>query len=315
MVRKNLVEGSKKGAVRAKPIEIFERPNPLATASTELAFRILRTLAEQPMYPNDLAKHLRVHEQKVYYHVNRMQKAGLIEVVREENRHGATAKIYAPVAQAFGFELPGEGEEVKLNGVRTDPVLREFFREFVRKGTFDGSIVVGAPTPHGPYDTEARDGHFPAHLAMFLGSLCTVPENRFIVKLDTEVKAENARDRNMILVGGPIVNTIVSDLMEQLEVQLVYDNQWLIRSRRTGKTYADFRDAMIVKTHNPWDPKKAVVILAGIKNEATKTCIIALTHKYGKILRGYSSNRDFYRVVRGLDRDGDGKVDDVEVLE
>jgi hypothetical protein len=34
-----------------------------------------------------------------------------------------------------------------------------------------------------------------------------------------------------------------------------------------------------------------------------------------RVLRDYVPGKDFYRIVQGLDRDGDGRVDFVEVLE
>ena len=49
--------------------------------------------------------------------------------------------------------------------------LQKFFKEFIDNGIFDGKIVVGSPQPHGPFKTSARDGHYAAHLALFLGAI------------------------------------------------------------------------------------------------------------------------------------------------
>ena len=47
-----------------------------------------------------------MHEQKIYYHIRKLAKAGAIIVVREEKKKGATAKYYKTVSPAFGIEFP-----------------------------------------------------------------------------------------------------------------------------------------------------------------------------------------------------------------
>ncbi|MBI4017815.1 MAG: S-layer protein [Candidatus Aenigmarchaeota archaeon] len=314
MAKKTLVE-MHRGREVSRSIEIFDKPAGAAAAASPLAWKILVALAERPTYPNDLARKMRVHEQKIYYHVRRLLDAGLLEVIGEQHVRGALTKVLAPTADAFGFEMPASRAAVTKRPA-VSPQIKEFFHEFIRRGFFDGSIVVGAPTMHGPYNTAARDGYYTAHLAMFLGELCSVPHDRFLVKPDTEVRAEKKEKRNMILVGGPIVNTVVADVALQMKIKMDYVNgQWKIVSALSGKEYDHEGDVLIAKVRNPWDESKRIIVLAGLKAEGTKTCIIALTQKPDKVLKDYDRNKDFYRVLRGLDNDGDGHVDDVEVLE
>ncbi len=42
------------------------------SVSSELAQKILNLLAKEVMYPIDIAKTLKVHEQKVYYHIRNL---------------------------------------------------------------------------------------------------------------------------------------------------------------------------------------------------------------------------------------------------
>src|SRR3954454_8916776 len=78
-----------------------------------------------------------------------------------------------------------------------------FFKEYIIDNSFDGLIIVGAPTPHGPYKSSARDGHYAVHLAFFLGTISSIPPE-FVVKLDADAKAEKVLDgRNLISIGGP----------------------------------------------------------------------------------------------------------------
>src|SRR6266487_3061366 len=104
MVRRWLVEDTPQGAV-GREAEILEKPERVAPLSSPLAWRILQELARAPDYPNALAARLNVHEQKVYYHVRRLERAGLLEVIREESKRGASARVLAPTADAFAVEL------------------------------------------------------------------------------------------------------------------------------------------------------------------------------------------------------------------
>ena len=296
-----------------KDIEIFDRPKEIVAALNPLAWRILKILNEQPTYPNELARKLKIHEQNIYYHINKLLKAGLIEVVREEKKQGAICKYFAPTAQAFGLELPSKKSEIKIGGVKINTKLKDFFADFIKAGNFNGTIVVGSPLPHGPYLSEAQDGHYAVHLAMFLGNLCNLRKNQFIVKLDTEVKAERKQNRNMVLIGGPVTNIISTELNKKLKINFEWDKYWHIRSDRMR--YLDETAGLIAKVRNPWAENKSIILLAGVRFIGTKACIIALTQHYEKILEKFDRHKDFYCIINGLDKDGDGKLDDIEVLE
>jgi len=296
---------------QVRGIEIVSDPEVLKAALNPLAWKILNTINEQPSYPNKIAKKLRVNEQNVYYHIRNLQKSGLIECVSEEKKQGAVCKYFVPTAQAFGIELAGHNSR---DDKSQSPLVRDFFFEFVRKGVFDGKVVVGAPTPHGPHLTEARDGHYAVHLGFLLGSLCNL-ENRFVVALDIDIKAEKKQNRNLILIGGPVTNIISSEINNNLDVRFAWNNAWQISSLITKKSYAQENCGLIAKIRNPWDKNKSLVMLSGLRYNGTKACIIAITQHADKILKDYSKHKDFYRVINGLDRDGDGKIDDIEILE
>ena len=58
------------------------------------------------MYPLEIARHLGIHEQIVYYYIRRLAKAGAITVEREENKKGATAKYYRTVSPRSESSFP-----------------------------------------------------------------------------------------------------------------------------------------------------------------------------------------------------------------
>lgn len=307
---------------RVKEITIMQDAHKLQMILGKLSWHILTMLAKKEMYPLEIAKQLGVHEQKIYYHIKKLAKAGAIKIVREEKRKGATAKYYKTTSPAFGIELSEEYvtiQHVQLQ--RVDKQLQDFFKEYIsREGTLDGKIVVGSPTPHGPFKTSGRDGHYAAHLALFIGQLARMPED-FIVKLDVDVKAEKEEKNNLILVGGPGTNLLTQEVNEYLPVKfnMQSSNQGFLfgglMSEKTQRIYTADAIGVIAKIVNPWDSTKRIMILAGNKAVGTKACVIALTNFWRKTLQQYQGEDTFATVIQGFDLDGDGKVDSIEVME
>jgi len=313
VVRRWLVEETSQGA-SGREVELLDRPERVAPLSSPLAWRILQELAKTPDYPNALAGRLKVHEQKVYYHVRRLEAAGLLHVLREEPKRGASARVLAPTAEAFAIVLKGRGNPVASPLLPHAGVVARFLEEFTRDGVFDGSIVVGSPYTHGPFNTTARDSPYAVELGFFLGRLFA-PRKDLIVRLDTEVKARGAGKEDMILVGGPVANIIAMDLNPHLAVNFDWKQVWRMESSRTGRPYADEQVGLIAKVPNPWNPKKVVVSLSGLHATGTMAAILGLTRQADEVLDGYRSGEEFYRVVAGQDRDGDGRPDAVSILE
>ncbi|MCJ7469610.1 helix-turn-helix domain-containing protein, partial [Candidatus Bathyarchaeota archaeon] len=69
---------------KVKEIMLVEDPQRLKLIFNKLSWKILRMLSEKEMYPLEIAKVLHIHEQKVYYHIRKLKKAGAIVVTREE---------------------------------------------------------------------------------------------------------------------------------------------------------------------------------------------------------------------------------------
>lgn len=284
----------------------------LEPAVHPLAWRILSELARKPDYPSALARRMRMHEQKVYYHVNRLRKAGLLKVVREERGRGAVSRILAPSSEAFALVLPGGGSPM-LGPTPLDAAFRSFLDEFAEDGTLDAWIVLGAPTPHGPFLTAARDSPYAAQLGLFLGRHFSVRRG-LAVKLDTEVKAEGLEKENLILVGGPVANIVSLDLNPRLAVSFDWREVWRLRSSRTGRAYGEDTVGLVAKVPNPWAEGKWILLLAGLHSPGTIASLLAVTDHGDALLKGYSGG-ELFRVVQSLDRDGDGRPDDLHILE
>ncbi|MGB9778290.1 MAG: helix-turn-helix domain-containing protein [Candidatus Bathyarchaeales archaeon] len=307
---------------KVKEIAIFEDPQKLKMLLNRLSWKILVMLSEREMYPLEIAKKLGIHEQKVYYHIRKLAKAGAITIAKEEEKKGAIAKYYKAVSPAFGIELPQGYKTVeRVSLLSIDERIQKFFKGFIKEdGTFEGKIVVGSPMPHGPFKTSARDGHYASHLTFFLGQFAKMPED-FAIKLDVDVKAEKEEKNNLILVGGPGTNLLTQELNEYLPIRFNMqpsEQGFLfggLVSRKTSNVYTADAVGLVAKIVNPWDNNKWVIVLAGNKAVGTKACVLALTNFWKKTLKDYDGKDTFATVIQGFDLDGDGKVDSIEVLE
>jgi DNA-binding transcriptional ArsR family regulator len=321
-MEKKLLLQDNGNAQKVKEISIMHDPQKLKMILANLSWKILAMLSEKEMYPLEIARQLGVHEQKVYYHVRKLAKAGAIIVKKEEKKKGATAKYYKTVSPAFGIEFPQGYKTIqKLSLLSMDKQLQRFFKEFInRNGALEGKIVVGSPTPHGPFKTSARDGHYAAHLTLFMGQFAKMPAD-FAIKLDVDVKAEKEEKNNLLLVGGPGTNLLTQEINGHLPVKFNMqssDQGFLLGgllSQKTSRVYTADAAGLIAKIVNPWDTTKRIVILAGNKAVGTKACVLALTNFWKKTLQEYHDADTFATVIQGFDLDGDGKVDSIEVME
>ncbi|MGQ9468871.1 MAG: ArsR family transcriptional regulator [Nitrososphaerales archaeon] len=297
-----------------KSILIFDEPSMMRPALNPVSWKILNLLAQKPMYPAEIAKYLKIYEQKVYYHIRQLRKIGLLSIEREESIKGALAKYYKVTYPALGVELPFGERRLNLSGLAfMDENVVSFFNEFLNSGTFEGRIVVGSPEPHGPYKASARDGHYAVQLAFFLGQFSRMPRN-FVVKLDADVKAEKEEKNNLILIGGPGTNLITADINRHLPIRFNEQNYWAGLLDAQGRVFNGDRDGLIAKIPNPYDEKKNIIVLAGLRYIGTKSAVIAVTSFAKEVLKNYNGERTWATVIRGFDLDGDGKVDSVEVL-
>ncbi len=305
----------KDGKKFAKEVEIFQEPNKLAGVLHPLRWKILKLLARKPMHAAELARLLGEQEQKIYYHIKQLERHGFIRVVERIFVRGTVAKVYAPRKRAFAIEL--EGEEIPAEDfVKREKKVYEFFFPHISEGVLNSFIVVGSPDPHGPYQVRARDGHYAVELAHWLGQYAR-PGKKFSVKLDVDVKAEKAWDNNLVVIGGVLTNLVTAEINDLLPAKFS-TSEFPFRkiiSSFTNREYEDEKCGLIAKIPNPFAEGKGIIVLAGVRNTGTKAAVLALTRHTSEVLREYEGEDTWARIVRGLDLDGDGKIDSVEILE
>ncbi|HMD78444.1 MAG TPA: helix-turn-helix domain-containing protein [Nitrososphaerales archaeon] len=297
----------------AKRVIASDTPEGFRAASGKVGQKILAALASGPKYPAEMARALGVHYQTMYYHVGALEKAGLITRVKRETIRGGEARLFALTADGYAVEFPVKGEKIpSLQASGRSKVLGRFLDEFVHDSEFDGWIVVGSPLQHGAAGTQARDGHYAVQLGFALGQFVALP-SRFPVKLDVDIRSEKLLESNLIVVGGPRTNVVAQELNPALPIRFREGGFWGSIVDETGKSYSSELDCIVAKVRNPWDHEKCCVIAAGLTGAGTKAAIIGICNFPEVIFHDYSSG-DFAALLRGIDNDGDGKVDSVEVV-
>jgi DNA-binding transcriptional ArsR family regulator len=310
---KFLVEDTKTGQ-KAYETLLVDKPKLFSILSTELALRIIRELGKEPSCAMDVARRLKVHEQKVYYHVRRLEELGLIKVVSMEERVGAIAKIYAPTSSVISFKL-FDGEHI--NDVKTRAEQLKFLRPFIEDGKLNSIIVVGSPDPHGKYKAPASDGYCAIDLGMFLGQFINESKIPYY-KLDTQVQKEDLKN-NLILVGGPKTNIIADKINKQLPIYFDYSEEfleWNIVSTLSKTVYREAQTGFITRIPNPFADEKEILVFSGKGFKGTRAAVLAFIKHLKKIMKGNSIKPDVIaKVVQGIDVDSDGIIDEVEFLE
>ncbi len=321
-MKKKLLLQDEGSTQKVKEISIMQDAQKLKMILGKLSWKILTMLSEEEMYPLEIARKLGIHEQKVYYHIRKLAKAGAITVKKEEKKKGAIAKYFKTVSPAFGIEFPKGYKTIQNISLQSmDEKIQRFFKEFVNgNGMLEGKIVVGSPAPHGPFKTSARDGHYAAYLTLFIGQFAKMPTD-FAIKLDVDVKAEKEEKNNLILVGGPGTNLLTQEINDYLPIRFNMQSSEQgfllggLSSKKTSRVYTADVVGVVAKIVNPWDKSKRIVVLAGNKAVGTKACVLALTNFWKKTLQEYRDEETFATVIQGFDLDGDGKVDSIEVME
>jgi hypothetical protein len=305
------------GKVLGKKIVVFDNVEHIRVLSNPLAWQIMRLLSDTPMYPIEIAKKLKIYEQSAYYYVRKLVEIGALEEAGTSHVRGGTARLYHSSSPAFGIEMSGGERQLdfQTHANYEHQHARKFFNDYIMNNTFKGLIIVGAPDPHGPYRSSARDGHYAVHLAFFLGTISNIP-SEFIVKLDADAKAEKViEENNLISIGGPGTNIITAEFNKFLPIKFNEKNFWSgLLAGSSAKPFNLDNQGLIAKIKNPYNDRKNIIVVAGVRSIGTKSAVIALTNYSEEILKTYQNEEEWALVVQGFDMNADGKIDHVDII-
>ena len=284
----------------------------IKSLTSKLARKILGLIASEPSYPSKIAKDLKVHEQVVFYHIRNLEKAKIIKIIRREDKQGGVANYYGLVDESFFIRFKDFKPIEKIS--YANKRKEDFLKPFIEVGQFNAVIVVGSPEPHGSQGARSRDGHYGIDLALFLGTFLNgIPKVN--VKLDTEVRAADLK-KNLILIGGPVVNKITDKINDKLPVKFEPKFKRNIYSSLTKQVYLADNCGLIVKFKNPFNNEKSILLIAGKRFSGTQSAVVGFLTRFNEIVKGNKKNKKILaKVVEGFDSDSDGIIDSVEFLE
>ncbi|MEM4255582.1 MAG: helix-turn-helix domain-containing protein [Candidatus Norongarragalinales archaeon] len=267
--------------------------------------RILESLSQKPKYPAEVAKELKMHLQTAYYHFNLLEKAGVIARGATEEKRGALAKKFSFDADALSVVI-NESWKPYAGKKKKPP---SFFEGFVKNGLLDAKIIVGSPDPHGPH--RSRGSELCAmELSALLGAYASFEYPLYY--LDTEAR-ESVLRQNLFLLGGPKVNTVLEKANRHMPVY--FDEKFGVVSKVSGRNYSE-NVGIIESFESPFAENKKIFAIAGSDHHATRVGILAVLKKRKQLEGGNNFDAGvFAKVAQGFDEDGDGIVDEVEILE
>ncbi|MBI4018836.1 MAG: winged helix-turn-helix transcriptional regulator [Candidatus Aenigmarchaeota archaeon] len=299
-------EGERQKVYDAKLIS----PNGMKSLSSPLAGKIIAELARHPQCAMDVSRNLKENEQKIYYYLRGLEKAGVIEKAGEEQRYGMVAKIFRAVSPVVATKLYDDGKIIENINPSNDPVVMDFFRPFIENGRFNATVVFGDPYPHGKFDTGARDGLFIFDLALFVGKMLKeVDFHRY--RLDTEVDEDDLKE-NLIVIGNAKINMIINRMNFSMPAYFDAQKGWALVLKDSGKTYDDARIGVIMKIDSPFSQKKKILIIGGVGMRGTKAAVLAIVNHTDKVME--KIKEDKFAVVEGYDRDGDKIIESVNII-
>ena len=296
---------NEKGAIECRQVGAKE----MSVLSDE-RIEILKLLSASPGYPAEIARKISMPIQSVYYHIRLLEKAGLIEFIDYIEKNGGVAKKYSAKFPSLGIILNEKGWHGVIEQKKKEPKLLE---PFIKNGFFDGLIVVGSPDPHGKYRARGSELGM-LELSMYLGNYATFDFPLY--SLDTQLKTDD-RKRNLVLAGGPKVNTLIAEINKSLPIRFEKDNFELFSTLSKKKYGENIGVVELIK--NPFasgSSSSSILVVAGLNQHGTRAAVIALVKKMKEIEQGNKFNKKIMaKVIEGFDEDGDGVVDAVEIRE
>jgi DNA-binding transcriptional ArsR family regulator len=139
---------------RAKRVLADTDPSDFFPAAAGLGHKILRILTKGPNYPSMIARELKLYHQAVYYHMKKLEAAGLVKRVSERTVRGGKAQLYALASDGYAVEFDVRGEEFGLPAsLSTAPKGGTVITPYSWASPWGSSLASRAPSPSSSTST------------------------------------------------------------------------------------------------------------------------------------------------------------------
>ena len=289
----------------AIPTEILKDKDAIKVLTHPIRWRILEILSEKPIYPLKIAKSLKLHEQKVYYHLRLLEKYNFVE--RKKTNEGVI-KYYTTKPIAYSIIpkwVKSKVKEISINAFAPPPAILD---GFIEDGKINCKIVVGGTIPHGKLKRISRSSYIAGEIAVTLGRYGSSEKQLVYTDMNLDTKKSN-----LIIVSGMHVNIIQAELNKYLPIRFDKSGNKII-STISKEEYSEPNTGFICRVKNPFDKTKSVIVIAGLESSGTKAAVHAFKRYLLKISKGNMYDRNtMARVVYGIEKNG--KIEEVEFLE
>ncbi len=289
----------------AIPTGVLKDKDAIKVLTHPIRWKILEILSEKPMYPLKIAKSLKLHEQKVYYHLRLLEKYNFVE--RKKTNEGIiTYYTTKPIAYSIIPKwVKSKVKEMSINAFAPPPPILD---GFIENGKINCKIAVGGTIPHGKLKRISRSSYIAGEIAVTLGRYGSSEEQLVYTDMNLDTKKSN-----LIVISGMHVNMIQAELNKYLPIRFDKSGNKII-STISKEEYSEPNTGFICRIKNPFDKSKSVIVLAGLESSGTKAAVYAFKKYLLKISKGNMYDRNtMARVVYGVEKNR--KIERVEFLE
>ncbi len=121
--------------VKLENTKVLKTTEEIKAISDPYRFKIIATFSSfvDGATASQIAEKLGEVPSKVYYHIKKLEKAGILEVVNTEIINGIVAKYYKPTAETFTIEADDENSPNPFLKSETEKMLKSVYNESLSK--------------------------------------------------------------------------------------------------------------------------------------------------------------------------------------
>ena len=256
-------------------------------------FKDLRKQIEERLqeWLNKRNKSNSLTDQAIYYQLRKMKDLGFINSNTEKgldtNDRVITSQKYKLTSLKFTinlFDKDKNKRKIEPDLTLVDEIHSDFLNNFNQNGQFNGIIIIGSGSTDAP---------FLGPLSYLLGKYFDFPNLNFVYYdkkiLDDpdDKRIKFLLSRNLIILGGPNVNTLFHSnvpyslnehktLNEILPVKFLQAPNSGITIQHQSRTILskDKQIGVIQLIDNPWNPSNKILTIGGARRIGTEAAVI-----------------------------------------
>ena len=245
---------------------------------------ILEKASSQKILVSDLVEEMGLDRQTAYYHLEKLESSGLMDT------EGGKPKTFEADLSAYyykpGFVEPEENPLMLEN-------VPEVLQGFVENQRIKSRIVVGAPYPHGEHERRHKTAYKAGEISAILGNYGR--RRQQLIHTDTELN-EKIREKPLISVAGPLVNTLTEELNSEMPAKFTETHDTVITEE---SSYSGDEIGFIAKAEIDGSER---IVVAGLFGLGTSAAIEALSSRAselgenGAVIKGYGTKHNIEEV-------------------